>query len=328
MKEYNNLLRTLGAFMEDLWLPYEDSIGCVNTEIENGVIDKEKLLCEFKNSVNDPNFNWIQLAQETQLLISPNDYSNIEICNYVKWLLQDYLYPEKVLTENEIQQLGKDVEDVLKKHFINEGWMFSYELYKILKSKCIDFEYYNLHKINYQSFSIEGRFLAKKDREIGYLRYNEKKINNRKEPLQNIKYSVDEDDKIKPKVNLKHNSEIENQFTLHIKNAPKNAFTVDSIENEEHSMFSKGNWVFVLFAGYSGQDIKMVQSLLEVVEKYPHLNFAFKPYMNDERIQQFTKVLVTRKVTPILLSRRNNVTTFLSSSILKKEEIEEILGKI
>ena len=80
MNKLENLKRVLSTFREDLWLPFEDSIGCINVEIDNGTIKQEKLKEEFNNSINNSHFNWLELARETQLLISPDNYSNIEIC--------------------------------------------------------------------------------------------------------------------------------------------------------------------------------------------------------------------------------------------------------
>ncbi|MDC1162108.1 hypothetical protein OAT18_01565 [Tenacibaculum sp.] len=128
-------------------------------------------------------------------------------------------------------------------------------------------------------------------------------------------------------INLKYNADL-NKFSLKIKDVRNNVFSIDSVESDEHSIFSKGNWVFVLFAGYSGQDIKMIHDLLEAAEKYPHLNFAFKPYMDERKIQEFTKVPVLRKVTPVVLKRKNNITELVSSSIKSKSEIIGLIEEV
>lgn len=133
MSNLENLRRALGAFMEDMWLPFEDSIGCVNLDIENEMIDKEKLKNEFRDSVADPSFDWKQLAIDTQLLISPNDYSNIEICNYVKWLMQDYLFPEQAISESYISKLYIDTVNILKDSSDSEEWINSYRIYNTLR---------------------------------------------------------------------------------------------------------------------------------------------------------------------------------------------------
>ena len=160
--------------MEDMWLPFEDSIGSINLDIENGMIDKEKLKNEFKESVANFSFDWVQLATDTQLLISPSDYSNIEICNYVKLLIQDYLFPEQVMSESNVRKLYADILDILKNDLDSGKWIGSYQLDEILKanSHYSDFEYYNFWKLDF-SKEIERKPISGKDREIGFLRYKE-----------------------------------------------------------------------------------------------------------------------------------------------------------
>src|SRR6476661_9286577 len=97
MNRRESLQRALSAFMEDLRLPFEDSIGCINSEIEKGTIDRNELINAFENATCDERFDWQNLAKDSQLLVTPEVYANFEICNYVKWLLQDYLYPGKQL---------------------------------------------------------------------------------------------------------------------------------------------------------------------------------------------------------------------------------------
>ena len=167
-----NLVRALGSFMEDMWIPLEDSYGLIDQDVKNSMIDQLKLKAEFKACVEDPGFDWIKLASDAQLLISPNDYSNLEICNYVKSLLQDYLYPEHTMSETDIQKLYVDIINILKDFSDSEGWMGSYPLYEILISnkEYMDFDYYNLWKLDFAR-DIERKPIPGKDREIGYLRY-------------------------------------------------------------------------------------------------------------------------------------------------------------
>jgi len=172
MNNLENLKRALGAFMEDMWLPFEDSISFINLDIENGMIDKEKLKKEFKESMGNVSFNWEQLATDTQLLVSPNNYSNIEICNYVKWLIQDYLFPKQVMSESNVKKLYTDTLSILKHSSDTIGWIEAYQLYASLKTKSdyYDFEYYNFWKLDFNK-EIERKSILGKDREIGYLRY-------------------------------------------------------------------------------------------------------------------------------------------------------------
>lgn len=133
---------------------------------------------------------------------------------------------------------------------------------------------------------------------------------------------------MKPKINLEHTPEILNEFILKIESVNKNVFSIYNFEIEQDIMFSKDKWIFILFAGYSGPDIKMVEEVLEISNQFPNLNFAFKPFMDDRKIQDFTEVSVLRKVTPIILKREDNITELISSSIKSKSEIEELISLI
>src|SRR6218665_1334327 len=171
---FDNLLRALNEFMESLWRPFEDSIGGVNAEIERGMINKKKLIQEFSEAINDENFDWVNFSKESQLLIEPESYSNIEIKNYVQRLLQDYLYPEKILSNEKTELLNGTVQNILKEYVPNYGWMYSYDLFEALKKEepFKDLEYYNLWKLSLYSI-VKRKSIENKGSEIGYLRYKE-----------------------------------------------------------------------------------------------------------------------------------------------------------
>ena len=176
MRDLENLRRALASFREDMWLPFEDSIGCIKLDIANAMIDREKLKRELDSSIKDPDFDWIKLAGDTRLLISPSDYTNIEVLNYVKWLIKDYLFPERVISESRINKLYLDTIIVLKEYANNDGWLDSYQLYDILKlnKDYHAFEYYNLWKLDF-SKEIERKPYPSKDRALGRLRYKVRK---------------------------------------------------------------------------------------------------------------------------------------------------------
>lgn len=175
MKNLTNLINALAAFMEANWLPYEDSIGSINWCITHGTINKEKLVSEYLRVTSEKSFDWISLAKETQLLIIPENYSNEDIKNYVKFLLHDFLFPETKITEQEVENLNIAVENILKQNTENDGWMFSYDLYNALKKQdeFKNLEYYNLWKLPFLKKRILQRYIENKEREVGYLKYNE-----------------------------------------------------------------------------------------------------------------------------------------------------------
>jgi len=318
MEDLKNLTRSLSAFREDFWLPFECSIGIIQNEINTGIINFTELKNEFEDCINNTNFNWLQLAKKTKLFIEPNNYSNIEICNYVKWLLYDYIFPDRILKDEYISELLQEIIKIFEEHFALNDWVKSYVIYEILisKDRFRNLEYYNLWKMDFRKF-FEQKQIGDKEREIGFLRRMIIRVDDKK------KISFKE-----PKIILRDNVELENYFSLQIENAPQNVFVIDSIESEENKMFSKGNWIFILFAGYSGPDIKLVHELMEVVGDYPNLNFAFKPYMDDDKMQTFTSVNIYRKVPPVILHKKENKTTLVCNRLKSKEKIKELLDKI
>jgi hypothetical protein len=162
-------------FGEDLWLPFEDSIGCVNLALRNGMIDKTLLVKEFSNAIAKEDFDWIQLAKESTLLLNPVHYSNFEISNYVKYLLWDYLDPTQIWTAAQIAALRYEAISILQKYESNNGWMFSYHLREQLKMRqpFQQLEYYHLWKLPCRILKIELKSIEEKEREIGYLRYRQ-----------------------------------------------------------------------------------------------------------------------------------------------------------
>ena len=173
-RNYENLILALAKFAEDWWLPYNDSINMLSNAINNGMINKGDLVRNLIEAINDVNFDWINLAKESQLLIIPEAYTNVEIKNYVKLLLYDYLVPEEIITKEKLDDLNMAVENLLQKHISNSGWILAYDLFDELKKQdqFIDLEYYNLWKLPFIKKRILQRSIEDKDREIGYLKYN------------------------------------------------------------------------------------------------------------------------------------------------------------
>jgi hypothetical protein len=190
---------TLAKFAEDWWIPYDDSYEMLARSIDGGMINKVDLYNEFTEVMNNLNFDWTFLAKESQLLIIPEKYSNEEVKNYVKFLLQDFLFPEGKLTVEQILSLEETVEKILGSAERCNVWVNSYEVYEELRKieQYKDLEYYNLRYIslyvpyqyniknslqtgkNYFSTTgkqnkdvkIERRIIDGKDREIGDFRF-------------------------------------------------------------------------------------------------------------------------------------------------------------
>ncbi|KOY84540.1 hypothetical protein AD998_20315 [bacterium 336/3] len=164
----NNLKSALTAFMEDMWIPFEDSLGIIDHEFSSE--KKENLKTEFIEATVNQDFDWLRLAKDTLLLIEPESYSNLEIKNYVKFLLQDYLFPEQKISNEAINALKNIIINIF--HQKPDNWIYSYDLYNfIIKEEAFkDIDYYNLWKIPFQKLNIERKPIESKEREIGFLK--------------------------------------------------------------------------------------------------------------------------------------------------------------
>lgn len=136
--------------------------------------DRKIIKEELHQIINDNNFDLHKFVlQHDELIENVDLYTRIELVSYLKMWLWEYLYPEAKLTDEEIDQLQKKVTAILKDHFEDDVWVFSYDLYDALKNneQYQNFEYYNLWKLNFHNSDIERKPIKEKYQEIGYLRY-------------------------------------------------------------------------------------------------------------------------------------------------------------
>jgi hypothetical protein len=179
--KYNNLILAVSKFSEDLWIPYEDSIGSLNLSIKGGIINKENLIKEFEEAINNSNFEWRQLAKESELFIDVNSHTNEELKEHVENLLTFYLYPELELSTEQEISLEQAIVFILKnKSRGGQEWVSLAELLSTISAKP---EFSNigsyhiwdlfLKKILYNKLPIERKPFDRKERYIGYLRYKD-----------------------------------------------------------------------------------------------------------------------------------------------------------
>jgi hypothetical protein len=173
MKMYENLKTSLFPFQEEMDIDDEQRYHLLKGNVSGEFLNIDDLKKELNEALNKEEFDWVEFANDNCLLVSPSSYDRREIENYVKMWLWDYLYPEKALTKNQIDQLTINVITTLRNYTENEGWMFSYDLYNVLKEdkKHQDLEYYNLWKLDFFDSVIERLPIEEKYQEIGYLRY-------------------------------------------------------------------------------------------------------------------------------------------------------------
>ncbi len=173
INENKNLIAALQPYQEELDLDDKQRLDWLQDNVEGGFVNIEHLKLELEEVLSDSSFDWIGFAESNSLLLSPSLYEHEEIANYVKFVLMDFLYPEKQLTSDQVDNLRKDVATILQKSSKNDGWLFSYVLYDALKEneQHQDLEYFNLWKLNFYNSDIERKPIEEKYQEIGYLRY-------------------------------------------------------------------------------------------------------------------------------------------------------------
>ena len=76
-------------------------VGSIDVEIGGGMIDLEELKQELQTAIDDPNFDWKELAKESQLFMSLEDYKTEELREHVQNLLVPFIQPESQLTEEQ-----------------------------------------------------------------------------------------------------------------------------------------------------------------------------------------------------------------------------------
>ena len=171
---FSNLVKTISLFSINSGLCNEQVLYFFNKAVETGIVEIEKLKKEFNIALEDSSFKWIDFATLCDILENPQSYREVEIQNYTKGLIWDYLYPEIKISDEIFLQLSAEIIFILKNYTSNEGWIFSYTLYEMLKKKSDwqNLEYYQLWNINFKSINIE-RKLENIDKiyEIGFLKY-------------------------------------------------------------------------------------------------------------------------------------------------------------
>lgn len=172
----NILKRSLNILTGNLDLDNDQRFYFLSKYLKDNDPSKEILREDLKYVFSNKDFDLIKFISENdELLENPEFYNREELINYIKGWIWDFLYPDKMLTEEAIQKLNEDVVAVLKNH---EGWVYSYDLYAVLKEneKYFDLEYYNLWKIDFKGLGIERKSTEEKEQEIGFLRYKKSYI--------------------------------------------------------------------------------------------------------------------------------------------------------
>lgn len=88
---YSNLIAATFFFSQRLSLGREEALNCLKISINAGNINVSDLKIELEDAISDENFDWKELATKNELLIEINEYTNEEVKEYVRSLIQEYL---------------------------------------------------------------------------------------------------------------------------------------------------------------------------------------------------------------------------------------------
>lgn len=152
-------------------------------------VDVEQVRKEFEAAQSDAELDWFTFAIETKLfdnLLHQYDGSTKEdIVTYLKVLMSDGLYPEKRLSQAEVELLRYDVLCALRDFAQtgeSEGWMSVEEIIQRIRGKRSRWEVLEPYHFldHFQEFITPGnRFIEKSGKrpfEIGRLRVTERGI--------------------------------------------------------------------------------------------------------------------------------------------------------
>lgn len=153
--------------------------------IEQKWIDRQELISEINDALANKDTDWVSLAIEENLLWPPKEeYLDEDVINYFKAITWEVLYPEKHLTQSEIELLRYDTLCILRDAAqTGEGWLSVEEIIQRLRGKRSRWEVLEPYHFldHFQEFITSGNhFLEKTGKrplEIGLLRITPKGVN-------------------------------------------------------------------------------------------------------------------------------------------------------
>ena len=125
-----HLTKALGFFSEKYMYLKEESFDELDRNIENGTLNLDQLRLEFRHALKNNDFDWIQLAKNTELLERIDNYSSRDIKIHAMVLLYDKVFPNKAATQKELLEASAEVENILKEHAKNNNnWVSFNEIF-------------------------------------------------------------------------------------------------------------------------------------------------------------------------------------------------------
>ena len=94
---YKNLETACNIFTEEYDLSLDQNIASLDLSIKQGYINYLGLKEELKMALLDSNFNWVDFAINSRLIVYDIEkYNNDNIKSYVKSLIGNYLYSDNI----------------------------------------------------------------------------------------------------------------------------------------------------------------------------------------------------------------------------------------
>jgi len=91
-EKYRNLAAACNIFTEEYDLSVDQNISSLDLSIKQGYIDYQKLNNEFCEAISDPDFEWLDFAIKSKMIIYNIDqYDNEKVKNIVLNVIGGYL---------------------------------------------------------------------------------------------------------------------------------------------------------------------------------------------------------------------------------------------
>ena len=149
MNEYKEIRKIFGYFP----VYTQETINDYRREVREGItygwINLEILDEQISQALNDKEFSWKALAKEKQAIFYSDAKSELQIFMSFQLHTWDLLFPNKSLSNEEMQILEEEVLAILNELNPENEWMDVNELIKQLENKYINLEYYHLIKLKY-----------------------------------------------------------------------------------------------------------------------------------------------------------------------------------
>lgn len=165
-----NLIEALTIFTYKYDLDINQNLSSLRLSVENGYLDFDKIKEELFESITSESTDWQEIALMSRLIPDVSLYSNEEIKDYVKYLIYDYFFAEKALSESQRILLFVESENILANE--NNNWMYSKDILEKLRliDELRDLDYFRLHDLKFKYLKFEWKYDLNKPYQIGYYR--------------------------------------------------------------------------------------------------------------------------------------------------------------